>query len=349
MEPTTATIQELINNYQLKEAFEAIDQRGWKHPDLGRLRKEFKSGTFRYDPDFSDRLTLVIKDFEKEEEKVNKKVVVPSSKVDQYIAYLESRIKSLQNHRGIDEEPTTKDISIIDDAGFEKIIGEKNNLKSISWLLKGLKASKSVCRVVRSDGEKGTGFVVAGGYLITNAHVIPNATWASKAKIEFNYEEDIEGNKQSITTYFLDESDFVSSSQFDFDYARIKIKDNPEKPLNQWGSLEIDTFSDPKKGDSVMIIQHPEGGIKQIALDDNDVLSVWNQYLFYETDTEVGSSGSPVFNNDWKVVALHHYGKTLEEGGLQINAAGDMKAANRGILFKEIMKDLNAKLNPQQP
>jgi endonuclease G len=71
--------------------------------------------------------------------------------------------------------------------------------------------------------------------------------------------------------------------------------------------------------------------------------------LFYETDTEVGSSGSPVFNKEWKVVALHHYGKTAEEGGVQINEAGDMKAANRGILIKEILNDLAKKLNPQQP
>lgn len=343
MKPTKAQIQDLINNYQLKDAFEAIEQRGWQSPDLGRLKREFTSGTHRFDPDYSDRLSMVISGFDKSPDK---KFVIPSAEVNHYISYLETLLREQKQDEGMAKLRSMENVKVADDAGFEKIIGERNNLKSISWLLKGLKASKSVCRVVRSDGEKGTGFVVAGGYLITNAHVIPTATWASKTKIEFNYEEDVEGNKQAVVTYFLDESDFQHSSQFEFDYARVKIKDNSDKPLSQWGILDIDTFSDPKVGDSVVIIQHPEGGIKQIALDDNDVISVWNQYLFYETDTEVRSSGSPVFNNEWKVIALHHYGKTFEEGGVQINAEGDRKAANRGILFKEIMKDLNHKLNP---
>jgi V8-like Glu-specific endopeptidase len=33
----------------------------------------------------------------------------------------------------------------------------------------------------------------------------------------------------------------------------------------------------------------------------------------YLTDTEPGSSGSPVFNSQWQVVALHHSGGMLED------------------------------------
>jgi hypothetical protein len=273
MEPTSKEIIAFINNYQIRETWEAIEKKGWQNPDLGRLKREFKSGTYRFDPDYSDRLLLVVNDFAKD---TDTRLVIPQAKVNQYIQYLEDLLKDdTVKHRGVDT------IVLPDDAGFEKIIGERNNLKSINWLLKGLKASKSVCRIVRSDDEKGTGFVIAGGYLITNAHVIPTRAWAAKTKIEFNFEEDIEGNKQSVITYFLDESDFQVSSQFEYDYVRVKIKDSPEHPLSQWGTLEIDTFSDPKKGDSVVIIQHPDGGVKQIALDDNDVINVWKQYLFW--------------------------------------------------------------------
>ena len=57
------------------------------------------------------------------------------------------------------------------------------------------------------------------------------------------------------------------------------------------------------------------------------------------TDTERGSSGSPVFNNDWKVIALHHAGKTEEDGGLVINpATGEKRGANEGILIKNIVQ-----------
>ena len=32
------------------------------------------------------------------------------------------------------------------------------------------------------------------------------------------------------------------------------------------------------------------------------------RFLHYQTDTAPGSSGSPVFNDQWEVVALHHSG-----------------------------------------
>ena len=31
-------------------------------------------------------------------------------------------------------------------------------------------------------------------------------------------------------------------------------------------------------------------------------------FLYYRTDTEPGSSGSPCFNDPWELVALHHSG-----------------------------------------
>jgi endonuclease G len=37
--------------------------------------------------------------------------------------------------------------------------------------------------------------------------------------------------------------------------------------------------------------------------------------LHYETDTEPGSSGSPVFNDQWEIVALHHAGVPATEHG----------------------------------
>ncbi|MFZ4473847.1 MAG: hypothetical protein ACOYPR_01560 [Saprospiraceae bacterium] len=53
-----------------------------------------------------------------------------------------------------------------------------------------------------------------------------------------------------------------------------------------------------------------------------------------------GSSGSPVFNKDWKVVAIHHAGKIKADGGFVVNAQGDVREANRGILFREIFSFL---------
>src|SRR5262249_41712879 len=56
----------------------------------------------------------------------------------------------------------------------------------------------------------------------------------------------------------------------------------------------------------VTIVQHPEGQKKQVALRDNRIVDVFDEFLHYEADTQPGSSGSPVFNDQWELVALHH-------------------------------------------
>src|SRR5262249_16458385 len=58
----------------------------------------------------------------------------------------------------------------------------------------------------------------------------------------------------------------------------------------------------------VNIIQHPQGRPKQVALRDNQVIDLLDDFLHYRADTEPGSSGAPVFNDFWELVGLHHSG-----------------------------------------
>jgi len=225
---------------------------------------------------------------------------------------------------------------------LERILGPINHLVKINWLEKGINVAKSVCQVIRADGGKGTGFVLKNGYLMTNFHVLPNKEKAAGAKIVFDYEEDLLGNMRETSEFLLKADDADFSPVNAFDYAYIKIKDNRAKPLSTWGHLELDTFSDPQIDNPVTIIQHPLGMTKQIALTANKIIGINGPKLFYQTDTERGSSGSPVFNTDWKVIALHHAGKTEEDGGLVINpATGERRGANEGILIKHIVKQNN--------
>ena len=232
----------------------------------------------------------------------------------------------------------TYQFSVPDDARLEKIIGPGNNLLKIRWLEDALKASKAVCRVVCADGALGTGFLTKEGYVFTNNPVIKSVDAAKTARLEFNYEVGSDGKTKSRTTYQLDAADFKSSPPTEFDFARVKVVDRSDAPLSQWGFVEFEPDAIPSVGESVTIIQHPKGEDKQIALNANEVLGQLNQHLFYTTDTEPGSSGSPVFNKDWKVVAIHHAGKTDAEGGMVVNAKGDKRGANRGILFRDIFK-----------
>jgi endonuclease G, mitochondrial len=63
----------------------------------------------------------------------------------------------------------------------------------------------------------------------------------------------------------------------------------------------------------VTIVQHPDGDYKQVVLRENRILHRGDTVLHYVADTEAGASGSPVFNDIWQVVALHHWGEPHRE------------------------------------
>ncbi|NEP17687.1 MAG: hypothetical protein F6J97_12410, partial [Leptolyngbya sp. SIO4C1] len=62
-------------------------------------------------------------------------------------------------------------------------------------------------------------------------------------------------------------------------------------------------------GDFVISIQHPKGQQKQISLNDRNQIKddgLYKNFLRYSAPANYGSSGSPVFNKYWQLVALHH-------------------------------------------
>ncbi len=239
-----------------------------------------------------------------EEEQANQEVSVPS-----------------------EEEP----IKIIDPPIYEKLMADNAFLK-IDWLAQGLEKAKSVCKIHTSAGYIGTGFLVQGGFIFTNNHVIASAAIAQYSEIEFGYDNP----EVNSVRYRLDHTQFHTLRALD--YTKVKVIDNPEAPLAQWGVLEINPII-PQAQDTLLIIQHPRGRPKELAFSDGNI-STWEHRLHYEISTEPGSSGSPVFDIHWNVVAIHHAG-----GNIPVNGQGDIKYVNEGILFKYIEEDLSQK-NP---
>ena len=81
--------------------------------------------------------------------------------------------------------------------------------------------------------------------------------------------------------------------------------------------------------DDIFIFQHPMGGPKQFSY--KQIISIQPPFVYYNADTDEGSSGSPVL---WKLqlIAIHLVGS--EEDGY-----------NKGTLFSEIINDLHAGCN----
>ena len=82
------------------------------------------------------------------------------------------------------------------------------------------------------------------------------------------------------------------------------------------------------------VIGHPLGLAQpQFSLQDNVLLDYDHRVLHYRSPTERGSSGSPVSDDEWRLIGLHHVGGT---GMPQLNHAGGTYAANEGITFEAI-------------
>jgi len=90
----------------------------------------------------------------------------------------------------------------------------------------------------------------------------------------------------------------------------------------------------------VNIIQHPGGQPKQIAIRNNLAAALQAGDLAYYTDTKAGSSGSPVCNDGWQVLALHK-ASTMSMG--KFNYQGkDTAWVNVGTTMDAIVADLRA-------
>ncbi|MGK3206214.1 DNA/RNA non-specific endonuclease [Amycolatopsis sp. MEPSY49] len=203
-----------------------------------------------------------------------------------------------------------------------------DDLLGVGYLEGGVTASAAVGRVdIRDERGRltgyGTGSLVSPELLLTNHHVLPDAATAGFSVVEFDYQDGVDGLPRPVRAFGLEPDRFFVADE-DLDFALVAVKATAAD-LRPFGfNRLIGSEGKAIVGDFVTIIQHPRGGKKQIALRENRIVDVLDKFLHYETDTEPGSSGSPVFNDQWEVVALHHasvpaeghaeYGGFLNEG-----------------------------------
>lgn len=224
----------------------------------------------------------------------------------------------------------SEDYPELEDFSFQKILGI-NNLKQISWLQRTLDVSSSVCRILTPNGF-GTGFLIGTDRLMTNNHVIPTPEIANRSIAEFNYQQDTSGKYLQSFRFNLSADLFFTSPENELDYSIVGFAPNTNlSALESWDYLELNPNANPIPTEHVIIVQHPNGGLKQIVLTGNQVVNSKAQYLFYTTDTMPGSSGSPVFNDLLQVIAIHH-----AFAGIKQDSKGNNHYANEGILMSEI-------------
>lgn len=215
-----------------------------------------------------------------------------------------------------------------------ELILSENNLLPFDFLRTGDRVGRAVVKIERDDGACGTGFLVAPGILLTNHHVLPDAGTATGARAHANFEieppPDPAGRPASVPLH--PESLFVPCAELDFAFCGVEGLDYLGCVPLRRDSLAI------LPSEYVSIIQHPRGRPKHVALQDSRVVRVDSVVVQYCCDTEPGSSGSPVFNNLWRLVALHHASVVTDGPGGRHAAGrdGGPRYLNEGIRLSAI-------------
>ncbi len=242
---------------------------------------------------------------------------------------------------------------------LEKVFGQERYMGYDRWR-RALEGCEAIARVEKVSGAGvGTGFLIQGSRLhtglgdgpvfLTNAHVISEsaqdgALRPEQALIRFEVQA-----RRAVSTYVplaIDRilwssppgelSDTVAGHGA-CDVTICKLKD-----------IGVDSHMlDLAKGlpmissaSRAYIVGHPEGSGLQFSIADSELLDIDDQQklVHYRTPTVGGSSGSPVFDLDWNVFAIHHAGATDTP---RLHGTGTY-AANEGISLLAIRAALEA-------
>jgi endonuclease G len=192
---------------------------------------------------------------------------------------------------------------------LERIINTPDFV-DIRYLQAGVAAAGAVCRIRLRDQSgrvvgHGSGSLVSPRLLLTNHHVLETSEVAALSAAEFNFQDGLDGQPLQPRLFHLDPSAFFVADE-ERDFALVAVR-AAETELAEFGfNPLVEAEGKAVVGEFVTIVQHPGGEKKQVSLRENRIVDLPEAFMHYEADTEPGSSGSPVFNDQWEVVALHH-------------------------------------------
>ena len=188
----------------------------------------------------------------------------------------------------------------------------------------------------------GTAWLIADDLVITNHHVVnarrddePNASavdldqQASSSTVAFDLDND-ESETQTMAVGGLE----VLDEDLDYAVLRLAAPAPGRRPLalcRQLVTMNASTYL------PVNIIQHPNGRPKRIAFRNNLLSGADANILRYFTDTDFGSSGAPVCDDTWRVIALHRGAE--QASGVRFQGK-DTAFVNFGSQIMRVLEDI---------
>lgn len=200
-------------------------------------------------------------------------------------------------------------------------------LDPVVWRAGLEEAEYRVCRIERSPADPlGTGFLVAPDVILTNHHVIANQQLDT---LQVRFDHKVLSDKttlQSGTVHKVVQCVAQSPhspvdlatvksrlpTDQELDFALLEVEGRPgeaqvEGHTRGWFTLGAQHHAFDNDA-LIVIVQYPLGQMMKVAMDSLLSVNANRTRVTYRTNTEPGSSGSPCFDESWKLVALHHSG-----------------------------------------
>jgi endonuclease G len=202
---------------------------------------------------------------------------------------------------------------------------------NVNYLERGMIAADAVARIEVRNGESeiagcASGFMISPRLLLTNNHVLPSADDAAQSWVHFRHEFDAFGNAVASCVFAFDPSVFFFTDA-DLDITVVAVaEETPDRRqrVARFGWLRLSASADTVlPGEWLTMVHHPAGHPKQVSLRQNLLIRCCDAELWYATDTAWASSGAPIFNDSWQVVALHRIGApTRDRAGRVLTVDG---------------------------
>jgi V8-like Glu-specific endopeptidase len=241
---------------------------------------------------------------------------------------------------------------------LERLTDSAVRLKNpVLWRDQMARAESCVCRVLVKGDPAGTGFLAGPGLVITNYHVVEQHQ-GSPIQVEFGYRIGTDGTaergqRHDVTGPALFQRPYSAvDSQYpktavpapeELDFAVLPVGGEPELALvdgRPRGTIAPAAPPRLSSGELVTIIQHPMGEPLQFAYDRVLEINANQTRVTYKVQTRQGSSGSPCFDADWNLVAVHHGADPRTGTALGDYNEGIPIAAVRASLPPEVVSKL---------
>lgn len=189
---------------------------------------------------------------------------------------------------------------------------------------------KSVAKITLINGGSGTGFYTMIGAIpciFTNNHVLPTVESVRGASAMFCYL--IEGQSGHPVVAFNPDAGFWTNTELDCTIVALQNRPGSAEPL----ILDCEKVVDCRT--EITIYGHPDGSI--LSQSSGHVTSANNisGRMTYNSSTQPGSSGSPIFDSSTgKVIGLHHAGSP---------------GNNEGYLIKRISEEFRRTTSSHSP